>query len=60
MVRLHREGVNWMEQDFDLMALYASIGGKSHGRCVDGFILIICLCNVVIYSYVIHVTGIPY
>jgi hypothetical protein len=49
-----------MEQDFDLMALYASIGGKSHGRCVDGFILIICLCNVVIYSYVIHVTGIPY
>jgi hypothetical protein len=41
------------------MALYASGGGKSHGRGVDGFILILYLCNVVIYSYVIYVIGIP-
>jgi hypothetical protein len=59
MVRLHEEGVNWREQELDPMALYASGGGKSHGRCVDGFILIICLCNIVIFSYVIHAAGIP-
>jgi hypothetical protein len=32
MVRLHGEGVNWRQQDIDPMALYASGGGKSHGR----------------------------
>jgi hypothetical protein len=32
MVRLHGEGVNWREQELDPMALYASGGGKSHGR----------------------------
>jgi hypothetical protein len=32
MVRLLGEGVNWMEQDRDPMALYTSGGGKSHGR----------------------------
>jgi hypothetical protein len=32
MVRLHGEGVNWREQELNLMALYASGGGKSHGR----------------------------
>jgi hypothetical protein len=25
-------GVNWRQQDIDLMALYANGGGKSHGR----------------------------
>jgi hypothetical protein len=25
-------GVNWRQQDIDLMALYTSGGGKSHGR----------------------------
>jgi hypothetical protein len=30
-VRLHGEGVNWREQELDLMALYTSGGGKSHG-----------------------------
>jgi hypothetical protein len=59
MVRLHGEGVNWREQELDLMALYTSGGGKSHVRCVDGFILILCPCNVVKYSYIIHVVGIP-
>jgi hypothetical protein len=59
MARLHGEGVNWREQDIDLMTLYTSGGGKSHGRCIDVFILIICLCNVMMYSYVIHVAGIP-
>jgi hypothetical protein len=32
MVRLHGEGVNWMEQYLDSMAFYASGGGKSHGQ----------------------------
>jgi hypothetical protein len=32
MVRLHGGGVNWRQQDIDLMALYANGGGKSHGR----------------------------
>jgi hypothetical protein len=32
VVRLHGEGVNWREQELDLMALYTSRGGKSHGR----------------------------
>jgi hypothetical protein len=32
MVRLHGEGVNWRQQDIDLMASYPSGGGKSHGR----------------------------
>jgi hypothetical protein len=36
MVRLHGEGVNWREQEVDLMALYASGGG-------NGCILIIYL-----------------
>jgi hypothetical protein len=30
MVRLHGEVINWRQQDIDLMALYASGGGKSH------------------------------
>jgi hypothetical protein len=57
MVRLYGEGVNWRQQDIDPMALYAYGGGKSHGRRVDGSILILCLYNVVIYSYIIHVVG---
>jgi hypothetical protein len=32
MVRLYGEGVNWRQQDIDLMALYASGGRKSQGR----------------------------
>jgi hypothetical protein len=32
MVRLHGEGVNWRQQDIDPMSLYASGGGKKHGR----------------------------
>jgi hypothetical protein len=32
MVRCHGEGFNWREADIDPMALYASGGGKSHGR----------------------------
>jgi hypothetical protein len=32
MLRLRGEGVEWREQDIDLMALYASRGGKSHVR----------------------------
>jgi hypothetical protein len=31
-LRLHEEGVNWRQEDIDPMALYASRGGKSHGR----------------------------
>jgi hypothetical protein len=58
MVRLYGEGVNWREQDLNPMSLYASGGGKSHGQRVNGFILILCLPNVVRYSYVIHVAGI--
>jgi hypothetical protein len=59
MVRRHGEGFNKREADIELMALYASGGGKSHGQRVTNFILILCLCNVMIYSYVIHVVGIP-
>jgi hypothetical protein len=29
MVRCHREGVNWREQELDPMTLYTSEGGKS-------------------------------
>jgi hypothetical protein len=32
MVRLHGEGVNWREQELDLMALYTNGEGKIHGR----------------------------
>jgi hypothetical protein len=32
MVRRHGEGFNWREADIDLMAVYASGEGKSHGR----------------------------
>jgi hypothetical protein len=32
MVRIHGEGVNWREQELNPMTLYASGGGKSHGR----------------------------
>jgi hypothetical protein len=32
MVRLHGEDVNLRKQDVDLMALYASGGGKIQGR----------------------------
>jgi hypothetical protein len=32
MVRRHGEGFNWREADIDPMAVYASGGGKSHGR----------------------------
>jgi hypothetical protein len=32
MVRLHGEGVDLRKQDIDLMALYASREGKSHGQ----------------------------
>jgi hypothetical protein len=60
MVRLHGKGINWREQELNPMALYAIRGGKKHGRLVDGSILILYLCNVVIYSYIIHVTSIPY
>jgi hypothetical protein len=34
MVRCHGEGFNWWEADIDPMAVYASGGGKSHGRWV--------------------------
>jgi hypothetical protein len=57
MVRLHGDEVDWRKADVDPMALYANGGEKSHGQCADGSILIFCLCNVVIYSYVIHVVG---
>jgi hypothetical protein len=60
MMRLHRERVNWRQQDIDPMTLYASGGGKSHGRLVDSSILIIYLYNVVIYYCVIHVECMPY
>jgi hypothetical protein len=36
MVRLHREGVNWTEQELDPMALYAS-GGE---RVMDGELMV--------------------
>jgi hypothetical protein len=29
------------------------------GESLIDFILILCLCNAMIYSYVIHVVGIP-
>jgi hypothetical protein len=32
MVRRHGEGFNWREADIDPMVVYASGGGKSHGR----------------------------
>jgi hypothetical protein len=32
MVRLYGEGINWREQDFDPMDLYASGGGKRQGQ----------------------------
>jgi hypothetical protein len=32
MVQRHGVGFNWREADIDLMAVYASGGGKSHGR----------------------------
>jgi hypothetical protein len=32
IVRHHGEGFNWREADIDLMVVYASGGGKSHGR----------------------------
>jgi hypothetical protein len=31
MVRLHGEGVNWREQELNLMAMYSSGGGKIYG-----------------------------
>jgi hypothetical protein len=58
MVRRHGEGFNWREADIDSMVVYTSRGGKSHGRQVTDFNLILCLCNVMIYSYVIHVADI--
>jgi hypothetical protein len=60
MVRCHGEGFNWREADIDPMAVYASGGGKSmDGESLINFILILCLYNAMIYSYVIHITGIP-
>jgi uncharacterized membrane protein len=59
IVRLYGEEVDWRKADVDLIALYANGGGKSHGRQTDGSILILCLCNVMIYSYVIHIVGMP-
>jgi hypothetical protein len=59
IVRRHAEGFNWRETDIDPMAMYASGGGKIHGRRVTDFSLIMCLCNVMIYSYIIYVAGIP-
>jgi hypothetical protein len=46
MVRHHREGFNWREADMN-------------GESLINFILIMCLCNAMIYSYVIHVACIP-
>jgi hypothetical protein len=42
------------------MAMYASGGERAmDGESLIDFILILCLCNAMIYSYVIHVAGIP-
>jgi hypothetical protein len=30
-----------------------------NGESLINFILIMCLCNAMIYSYIIHVAGIP-
>jgi hypothetical protein len=59
MVRLHGEEVDCKKANVDPMALYASRGVKSHGWLADDSILILCLYNVVIYSYVIYVAGVP-
>jgi hypothetical protein len=60
MVRPHVEGLNWREVNINPMAVYTSGEGKIHGRRVTDFILILCLCNVMIYSYLIYVAGVPY
>jgi hypothetical protein len=59
MVRRHREQIDWRKTYVDPMALYASEGEKSHRWWVDDSILILCLYNIVLYSYVIHVSGMP-
>jgi hypothetical protein len=60
MVQHHGEGFNWRKVDIDPMAMYASEGERAMGsESLINFILILCLCNAMIYSYVIHVVGIP-
>jgi hypothetical protein len=61
MVRGHGEGFNWREADIDRWLCMLSEGERAmDGESLIDFIIILCLHNAMIYSYVIHVAGIPF